>query len=905
MLTLELFENDDEFAPSQRVKQQIQVDRHPLREYLSFEEFEQLMDQFDLASLYTETSHEAADTYLELLAQIRNLGFDEIFYNIIEDWIQERYGNNRYGVARAEINTALIDDLIRAFRQTWTETKPRITVYHMVDKMSKVSSQMSNFSELEIYNGDDEVYEAKDDLFADPTIRFDQAFNEYNEDELQKMGFAYGDHPEQDVKIINNYISGHQKWRVLRITGGEHDLTLHLDRLSGLRENDDDLFADKPSLKTQIYNIINFMSNDYYDHAEDAGDEEDDDGEVDDMIIISRQLADVADKFKKDVSSGLRAWHTWLDDSTREEVRGEILNNLKIDLQRMHDGLPPINENENDDDMFASMRRTEFLITSMMKKRLERGMDPEDAVWQIADELDMAKYDVIDALPNSLVLDLENKGLWENKNNDDLFADRVGSWVKNIQDVAQYSVDGWLDRAYDPVNPRLIEIGYEGVEAVKEFTKGMESGLRAWYQLDDELRDNIAQSIKDDLEIDFYAMYDSLPVNEESDDDMFADRETAVNVATAVEWVAGHWDQRAEQLNDPVWHTGADMLRNASLQFQRGGMMSGIQALNDVSEEWGWDALGDDLEFYDADVWQLIEPYLDHLEEDVTDKEDELEEPAEPELSADEREANLQKFLSTSHPDTQKRLYRGQRRAPKPDRFVTTKGRETPSFTDDPEVANVYSRQLDWDVVHGPGSTSVPVYLQMNKPLDIRGLGEYFNLLDFVAVLPNVDLSQESIPNGLGYYDLYMMLSDLDELVYKTGAKSEIEASGSEGLYTIRNFEELAGEVINSGEEGDVNQIEYMLSETQLDSFIIADSSDIVRRLEKMGYDGVILSDIFSAGAPYYQGDVNKLQSGAWDDEEKVITAYRPFHQGKIKSAIGNKGTYNTADPDITREDTL
>jgi hypothetical protein len=150
-----------------------------------------------------------------------------------------------------------------------------------------------------------------------------------------------------------------------------------------------------------------------------------------------------------------------------------------------------------------------------------------------------------------------------------------------------------------------------------------------------------------------------------------------------------------------------------------------------------------------------------------------------------------------------------------------------------------------------------------------------------------------------------MMLSDLDELVYKTGAKSEIEASGSEGLYTIRNFEELAGEVINSGEEGDVNQIEYMLSETQLDSFIIADSSDIVRRLEKMGYDGVILSDIFSAGAPYYQGDVNKLQTGAWDDEEKVITAYRPFHQGKIKSAIGNKGTYNTADPDITREDTL
>jgi hypothetical protein len=69
-----------------------------------------------------------------------------------------------------------------------------------------------------------------------------------------------------------------------------------------------------------------------------------------------------------------------------------------------------------------------------------------------------------------------------------------------------------------------------------------------------------------------------------------------------------------------------------------------------------------------------------------------------------------------------------------------------------------------------------------------------------------------------------------------------------------------------------------------------------------MGYDGVILSDIFTAGAPYYQGDVDKLQTGTYDDEDKVITAYRPFHQSKIKSAIGNRGTYNTKDTDITRE---
>ena len=100
----------------------------------------------------------------------------------------------------------------------------------------------------------DDLTENDDDLFAEPTIRFDQAFNEYDEDELQKMGFAYGDHPELDVEIINNYIRGHHKWRVLKITGGEHDLTLHLDKLSGLKENDDDLFA--PSQAERISNTL-------------------------------------------------------------------------------------------------------------------------------------------------------------------------------------------------------------------------------------------------------------------------------------------------------------------------------------------------------------------------------------------------------------------------------------------------------------------------------------------------------------------------------------------------------------------------------------------------------------------------------------------------------------------------
>jgi hypothetical protein len=651
--------------------------------------------------------------------------------------------------------------------------------------------------------------------------------------------------------------------------------------------------------------------------------------------------------------------------------------------------------------------------------------DPNDS-WADEDDWEEEEYDEEDL----------------DEADDDLFSDRSTlDTPKTIATGVDYAVDGWLDRAHDPVNHRRIEIGYEGTKVVTEFLKGMVPGLRAWYQLDNELRDDIAASIKDDVDIDLYALYDSLPpineesdddlfadsdrvatyaaikkfeeygdmilpkldefaaaynheypeldqgplaqwrdrddydnifsyivngigtnfdmlyafenvirefgpaaiteidyvwhdndfqeyytgwenfkrqtdksaflddirgfaralkrhgrIFEESDDDLFADRTDVSDIVDAIDEVADHWGHLGPSVkeDDPDWYHYANMLHDAAVEFKLHGVMQGMRALARIDV---WEPLADTLEFLGFDeVWEKIEQYIDSLNEAV-DNEDETE------LSADERETNLKKFLEPSHPDVQQRLYRGQRRAPKPNQFVLQKGRDTPSFTDDPEVANVYSRQLDiGHPEHGPGSTSVPVYLQMSRPLDIRGLGEYFSLLDFVAVLPRVDLAQESVPNGLGWYDLSYMVADLDELIYRTGAKSEIEASGSDSLSTIRDFEELAQEIAVSGEEGDLGQIEYMLSETQLDSFIIADSTDIVNRLEKMGYDGVILSDIFTAGAPYYQGDVDKLQTGAWDDEDRVVTAYRPFDQGKIKSAIGNRGTYNTADPDITRE---
>ena len=651
-----------------------------------------------------------------------------------------------------------------------------------------------------------------------------------------------------------------------------------------LFENDDDLFSQKDTTVGKYWSGDNTHYQDVWDQ----------------LVPANGPASTLEGELLRAAS---RLYYDWYNNGFGNNTSGAA-NFL---AQNCKGGLPLLtalrtinpyirgNNQFADDDSKNIERSLEIIVDTVMAQITRAGgryqpntvgdlfdlQDPDDP-WADEDDWEEEEYDEEDL----------------DEADDDLFSDRSTLVTpKTIATGVDYAVDGWLDRAHDPVNHRRIEIGYEGTKVVTEFLKGMVPGLRAWYQLDDELRDDIAASIKDDVDIDLYALYDSLPpINEESDDDLFADRTDVSDIVDAIDEVADHWGKLGPSVkeDDPDWYHLANMLHDAAVIFTLHGVMQGMRALARIDV---WEPLADTLEFLGFDeVWEKIEQYIDSLNEAVDDED-------EPELSADEREANLRKFLEPSHPDAQKVLYRGQRRAPKPNQFVLQKGRDTPSFTDDPEVANVYSRQLDIGrPEHGPGSTSVPVYLQMTRPLDIRGLGEYFSLLDLVAVLPRVDLAQESVPNGLGWYDLSSMVADLDELIYRTGAKSEIEASGSDSLSTIRDFEELAQEIAVSGEEGDLGQIEYMLSETQLDSFIIAESTEMVNRLEKMGSDGVILSDIFTAGAPSYQGDVDKLQTGTWDDEDRVITAYRPFDQGKIKSAIGNRGTYNTADPDITRE---
>ena len=261
-----------------------------------------------------------------------------------------------------------------------------------------------------------------------------------------------------------------------------------------------------------------------------------------------------------------------------------------------------------------------------------------------------------------------------------------------------------------------------------------------------------------------------------------------------------------------------------------------------------------------------------------------------------QREANKAKFLEPSK--VKDVLYRGQRRSPKADKFITTQDRATPSFTTDPEVANVYSRQLGWDIEHGPGSTSVPVYMQTEKPFDMRKHGEHASLDEFIDQMDH-DLTVPTHHKKLGYEDLADILYTLDNSVFKGGAKHVINARDSKG-YKIRGFDKLGDEVMSAGKKKDIDRILHeLLPDASVDAYALADNPDFVKNLKKQGYDSIIHKDVFDAGMPYYQGDKDKIEEGY--DANHVIDAYRPLHQNKIKSAIGNRGTYDTTNPDITK----
>jgi hypothetical protein len=187
----------------------------------------------------------------------------------------------------------------------------------------------------------------------------------------------------------------------------------------------------------------------------------------------------------------------------------------------------------------------------------------------------------------------------------------------------------------------------------------------------------------------------------------------------------------------------------------------------------------------------------------------------------------------------------------------------------------------------------------MKNPFDARNLGEHITLEEFLNKLDH-DLTVARSPNKIGYEDLADILGTLDHHVFKGNAKHNIDSTDNRGTFRVRSFEQLADEVNEAGRKKNIDRILYeLLSDASIDTYALADSPEVVRQLKKLGYDSMIHKDVFDAGMPYYKGDPSKIGEGY--DAEHIIDAYRPFEQSKIKSAIGNRGTYDINEPDITK----
>jgi hypothetical protein len=242
-------------------------------------------------------------------------------------------------------------------------------------------------------------------------------------------------------------------------------------------------------------------------------------------------------------------------------------------------------------------------------------------------------------------------------------------------------------------------------------------------------------------------------------------------------------------------------------------------------------------------------------------------------------------------------FYRGVRRRPAEDgELRTQRGRATLAFTSDPKVAGVYAYQIPSSgpfgespppeaYVYEKGSSVVPVYLSIRKPLDLRWHGEKIRLADLVDEIGWDFTKEYGEGKTLGRHDLVQMLEDLDSQAYRSQAEFEIDVTAADGISAVSDFEELAETLA----EMEPEEIHDALYGVEMDTFLVADAESVVLALQALGYDGVVHVDAFDVGAKLYEGD----------DEDLEVETWRPFDQTQVKS-IFNRGTF---DPDERRID--
>jgi len=261
-------------------------------------------------------------------------------------------------------------------------------------------------------------------------------------------------------------------------------------------------------------------------------------------------------------------------------------------------------------------------------------------------------------------------------------------------------------------------------------------------------------------------------------------------------------------------------------------------------------------------------------------------------------------------------LYRGLRFPPEGGVMETREGRATLSLTDNPDVANVYSKTKTnflRPAESRPGSMMVAAHVKMEKPLDLSRGSQTSRLMKGRDVLTDYRISMVEVFDAVteGSLDLSdnahigMIIDSMDDMsgMEFTG-QGETDwglAKTSDG-YDIDSWVQLQDTIQELFEDGEFEEIAEILAEVTVDQFFLADTESFIDAIvDGFGWDGVIINDLFSGGAPYYEGS---KELGLAPDDEPTAKVWRPIDQRQIKS-ITNIGTYDPESQSMLKQPAL
>jgi len=285
-------------------------------------------------------------------------------------------------------------------------------------------------------------------------------------------------------------------------------------------------------------------------------------------------------------------------------------------------------------------------------------------------------------------------------------------------------------------------------------------------------------------------------------------------------------------------------------------------------------------------------------------------------------------------------VYRGQTQWSKDGTMDYKEQRAAPSFTSVPEVANMYTHVQTGDFfttkVKPKGAVS-PVYLKMDNPLKIETLenisstrGSVLEILDASSFNwdfygdVKTDKSLWTIDDTI---DLFSNLSDpadpiLVEVERGWGMPNIADDAFEIAEYLsnklekhqekLRKLDKDSSEYMRL-EDDFTEDINYFLDNVKIDTYAFADTHIARDYAERNGFDGFIHEDVAEGISPYASMDtvagkpIEEVKGIKTTDEDGErlkkedysFTVYKPFSPEQIKSATGNRGTFDAGERNI------